>query len=163
MAAVRPFSPARSRSTNGTPSSATRLMPTPSSTASFTTPTASISPARASDAGAPDQLQRIDHRLTICQKITPAEAPLNRATSSRNAGRHHLGISGRHRRNPHFHSSRRNRACPPRYGIVYRTRYERRVGSLRAATDVPPGPSWRRLRPRPLIIAHLQPSGLKQV
>jgi hypothetical protein len=34
-------------STNGTSSSATRLMPTPSSTASFTTPIASISPATA--------------------------------------------------------------------------------------------------------------------
>jgi DNA replication protein DnaC len=34
-------------STSGTPSLATRLMPTPSSTASFTTPTASISPATA--------------------------------------------------------------------------------------------------------------------
>jgi DNA replication protein DnaC len=47
MGAARPSSPARSRSTNGTPSLATRLMPTPSSIGSFTTPTASISPATA--------------------------------------------------------------------------------------------------------------------
>ena len=47
MDAARPSSPARSPSTNGTLSSATRLMPTPSSTASFTMPIASISPARA--------------------------------------------------------------------------------------------------------------------
>ena len=47
MGAARPFSPVRSPSTNGTPSSATRHMPTPSSTASFTMPIASISPARA--------------------------------------------------------------------------------------------------------------------
>jgi hypothetical protein len=46
-AGARPSSPARSPSTNGMPSSATRLMPTPSSTASSTTPTASISPATA--------------------------------------------------------------------------------------------------------------------
>ncbi len=46
-AAGRPSSPARSPSTNGTPLSAIRHMPTPSSTASFTTLTASISPARA--------------------------------------------------------------------------------------------------------------------
>jgi hypothetical protein len=44
MGVARPSSPVRSY---GTPSSATRLMPTPSSTASFTTPTASISPATA--------------------------------------------------------------------------------------------------------------------
>jgi hypothetical protein len=46
-AAARPSSPARSRSTNGTRSSATRPTPTPFSTASSTTPIASISPATA--------------------------------------------------------------------------------------------------------------------
>src|SRR5258708_3653286 len=44
---ARPSSPARSRSTNGTRSSATRPMPTPSSTGSSTTPIASIWPATA--------------------------------------------------------------------------------------------------------------------
>jgi hypothetical protein len=43
----RPSSPAKSRSTNGTPLSATPHTPTPSSTASFTTPIASISLATA--------------------------------------------------------------------------------------------------------------------
>src|SRR5712672_3607902 len=74
-------------------------MPTPSSTASFTTPTASISPAIAFGADPPDRPQRIDHRLQTCQKITASRAPASQATSSRIAGRHHLGISGRLRRN----------------------------------------------------------------
>ena len=46
MGVARPSSPVRSRSTSGTPSLATRLTPMPSSTGSFTTLTASISPAR---------------------------------------------------------------------------------------------------------------------
>src|SRR5436305_381065 len=61
MGAAQPFLPARSPSTNGTPLSAIRHMPTPSSIASSTTPIASISPATALDADASDQLQRIDH------------------------------------------------------------------------------------------------------
>jgi hypothetical protein len=36
------------------------------------------------DAGAPDQLQRIDHRLAICQKMAARRAPASQATSSRN-------------------------------------------------------------------------------
>src|SRR6266513_2601247 len=93
-------------------------MPTPSSTASFTTPIASTSPARASDADAPDRAQRIDDQPTTLPKIycqqgarqpgdiisyrrksTASRAPANQATSSRIAGRDHLGISGRLRRN----------------------------------------------------------------
>src|SRR5207237_3868513 len=85
-------SPARSRSTNGTPSLATRLMPTPSSTASFTTPTASISPAKASGANAPDRSQKIDHQPPTLAQIyyqQSARQPGDiiserRATSSRN-------------------------------------------------------------------------------
>jgi hypothetical protein len=75
-------------------------MPTPSSTASFTTLIGSISPATAFGAGAPDQLQRIDHWPATCQKHG-SRAPASQATSSRIAGRHHLGISGRLRRNLH--------------------------------------------------------------
>ena len=48
-AAARPSSPARSPSINGMRSSATRPTPTPSSTASCTTPIASTSPATACD------------------------------------------------------------------------------------------------------------------
>src|SRR5437764_13457289 len=67
-------------------------MPTPSSTASFTTPIASISPARASDADAPDRAQRIDDQPATLPKIygqQGARQPGNiiserRATSSRN-------------------------------------------------------------------------------
>jgi hypothetical protein len=36
----------------------------------------------------------------LCQKSTASKAPASQATSSRIAGRHHLGISGRLRRNP---------------------------------------------------------------
>src|SRR5712691_7285299 len=59
-AAARPYSPARSLSTNGTRSSATRPTPTPSSTASSATPIASISPATACAAPDQDQPKRID-------------------------------------------------------------------------------------------------------
>ena len=64
----------------------------PSSTASFTTPIASISPARASDADAPDRSQGIDHRPATLPKIYRQQGarqpgdiiPECRATSSRN-------------------------------------------------------------------------------
>jgi hypothetical protein len=39
--------------------------------------------------------------LQLCQKSTASRAPASQATSSRIAGRHHLGISGRLRRNLH--------------------------------------------------------------
>src|SRR6516162_4134026 len=92
MGVARPFSPVRSPSTNGTLSLANRHMPTPFSTGSFTTPTGSISPARACDADAPDQFQRIDHQPATLPKIydqQDARQPgdiisYRRATSSRN-------------------------------------------------------------------------------
>src|SRR6516225_9717319 len=67
-------------------------MPMPSSTASFTTPIASISPARASDADAQDRSQGIDHQPATLPKIycqQGARQPgdiisYRRATSSRN-------------------------------------------------------------------------------
>src|SRR5437868_13943621 len=67
-------------------------MPTPSSTASFTTPTASISPAKASGANAPDRSQKIDHQPPTLAQIyyqQSARQPGDiiserRATSSRN-------------------------------------------------------------------------------
>jgi DNA replication protein DnaC len=62
-AVARPSSPARSLSTNGTRSSATRPTPTPSSIASSTTPIASISLATACAAHDQNQPQRIDPQL----------------------------------------------------------------------------------------------------
>src|SRR5262249_11880536 len=56
----RRSSPAKSPSTNGTSSSATPPTPTPSSIASSTTPTASLSPATACDAYASASHPRID-------------------------------------------------------------------------------------------------------
>jgi hypothetical protein len=38
----------------------------------------------------------------LCQKSIASKGPASQATSSRIAGRDHLGISGRHRRNLHF-------------------------------------------------------------
>src|SRR5512144_1574457 len=73
-------------------------MPTLSSTASSTTPIASISPATACDASVPNR--RIDHTPDTRQKPTPA-GRLKRATSCRNTGRHDLGMTGRLRRNQH--------------------------------------------------------------
>src|SRR5271157_6039805 len=74
-------------------------MPTPSSTASSTTPIASISPATACDEPDRDQPQRIDQQLASRQNQRPA-GRLKRATSCRNSERHDLGMTGRHRRNP---------------------------------------------------------------
>ena len=104
--AARPFSPVRSPSTNGTPSLATRLMPTPSSTGSFTTPIASISPAKVLDADAPDRSQRIDYQLATLPKIyrqQGARQPgdiisYRRATSSRNQRATSSESAGRRRR-----------------------------------------------------------------
>ena len=78
MGAVRPFLPVRSRSTNGTPLSATPH-----------TPTLQIDPK-----GLTTDLQLV--------KNPASRVPASRATSSRIAGRHHLGISGRLRRNLHY-------------------------------------------------------------
>src|ERR1700730_15191921 len=63
-----------------------------SGTASFTTPTASISPAKASGANAPDRSQRIDHQpptlaQIYCQQSARQPGDIiseRRATSSRN-------------------------------------------------------------------------------
>src|SRR5512134_1103805 len=74
-------------------------MPTLSSTASSTTPIASISPATACDASVPNR--RIDHTPDTRQKPTPA-GRLKRATSCRNTGRQDLGMTGRLRRNQHL-------------------------------------------------------------
>src|SRR5205809_7306761 len=77
-------------------------MPTPFSIASSTTPTGLISPATACDAPAPPRLPRIDHPSHQMQKIIRQRGTGPRATSCRNTGRHHLGMPGRLRRNPHF-------------------------------------------------------------
>src|SRR5277367_5715803 len=76
-------------------------MPTPSSTASSTTPIASISPATACDEPDQDQPQRIDPQLASRQNPPASRTPLKRATSCRNTERHDLGTTGRHRRNQH--------------------------------------------------------------
>jgi transposase len=66
---------------------AIRLMPTPSSTGSCTTPIASISPATACDAPDRDQPQRIDHHFASRQKP-------NRPQGRRSTRRHHVGTPG---------------------------------------------------------------------
>src|SRR5262245_20023396 len=61
-------------------------MLTPSSIASSTTHTGSISPATACDALVPTKHPRIDQPATECQKLSASEAP--------DPGRHHVGILG---------------------------------------------------------------------
>src|ERR1700752_3723243 len=67
-------------------------MTTPSSIASYTTRTGTISPATACDARAPQSHPRIDHSALECKKLSASEAldpgrhhVGHRATSSRNA------------------------------------------------------------------------------
>src|SRR5271156_1624433 len=81
--------------------SASPHSPTPSSTASSTTPIASISRATACDEPDQDQPQRIDPQLASRQNPPASRTPLKRATSCRNTERHDLGTTGRHRRNQH--------------------------------------------------------------
>src|SRR5271170_6612270 len=85
-------------------------MPTPSSTASSTTPIASISPATACDEPDQDQPQRIDPQLASRQNPPASRTPLKRATSCRNTERHDLGTTGRHRRNQQVGSRVKNLA-----------------------------------------------------
>ena len=96
-------SPASSQSTNGTMSSAIRLMPTPSSIASSTTPTVSISPETACAGSAKSPPKKIDHSqqavpqlqqparhtpwATSCRNPWAASSRNARATSSESAGR----------------------------------------------------------------------------
>src|SRR5262249_10390104 len=57
----------------------------------------------------------------LCQISIVSRAPASQATSFRIAGRHHLGISGRHRRNPHSVISDSLPTCaraPPTSAIV---------------------------------------------
>src|SRR5262245_39548323 len=61
-------------------------MLTPSSIASSTTHTGSISPATACDALEPTNHPRIDRTTTECQKLFASEAP--------DPGRHHVGTLG---------------------------------------------------------------------
>jgi IstB-like ATP binding protein len=72
-------------------------VPTPSSTASSTTPIASISPATACDEPYQDQLSGSDQRYAFAKKHSPA-GRLKRATSCRNSERHDLGMTERLRR-----------------------------------------------------------------
>src|SRR5215470_11028569 len=69
MGAARRSSPVKSPSTNGLRSLAIRLMPTRSLTALFTTPIASIWPAKVCDADVPDRSHRIDHQPANLSKI----------------------------------------------------------------------------------------------
>jgi DNA replication protein DnaC len=89
----------RSPSINGTRSSATQPTPTPSSTASSTTPIASISPATACAEPVRDPPQRIDQHPAYRSKTNYQQDALKRATSCRNSERHDLGMTERHRRN----------------------------------------------------------------
>src|ERR1700731_537127 len=72
----------------------------PSSIASSTTPTGSISPATACDARAPAGPPTIDRLPNSMPQIIRQRGTGPRATSCRNTGRHHLGMPGRLRRNP---------------------------------------------------------------
>jgi hypothetical protein len=75
--------------------------PMPSSTASSTTRTGSILPVIVCDAHAPASHRRIDRPHHRMQKLISQRGTEPRATSCRNTGRHHLGMPGRLRRNPH--------------------------------------------------------------
>ena len=74
---------------------------TPSSTASSTTPIASISPATACAGPVRDPSQRIDPPLASRQNPNRQQDALKRATSCRNSERHDLGMTERHHRNQH--------------------------------------------------------------
>src|SRR6185503_10551733 len=76
-------------------------MPTPSSTASSTTPIASISPATACAEPVRDPSQRIDPPLASRQNPNRQQDALKRATSCRNSEQHDLGMTERHHRNQH--------------------------------------------------------------
>src|SRR5208283_1686519 len=86
-------------SPTGTPSSARPPTPTPSSTASSTTPTGSTSAA--TPCAAPHRKPRLDRNPPPAPISTCQRRPRGWAASSRNDGRDHLGMGGRHRRNPH--------------------------------------------------------------
>src|SRR6266536_4782445 len=74
---------------------------TPSSIASSTPHTGSISPAIACDAHEPAEHQGLTAAPPNAKKLSASEAPDPRAASCRNPGRHHLGMPGRLHRNPH--------------------------------------------------------------
>jgi hypothetical protein len=64
-------------------------------------------------------VQRPKERTLIL--IGPAEAPLNRATSSRNAGRNHLGTPSEIKSEGWATSSRIRGRLPPESAVVFRT------------------------------------------
>src|SRR3954452_6973146 len=69
-------------------------MPTPSSIVSFTTPTASNSPAKACAGPEANRTRRLDQTSSpVTQSLRPARLA-TRAASFRYGGRHHSGILG---------------------------------------------------------------------
>src|SRR5260221_13678936 len=76
-------------------------MPTQSSTASFTTPSASTCPATASAEPARNHPTRVDRTKRSVSLITSQRGSTPWATSCRNTGRHQIGMPGRLHRNQH--------------------------------------------------------------
>src|SRR5260221_4085256 len=74
-------------------------MPTQSSTASFTTPSASTCPATASAEPARNHPTRVDRTKRSVSLITSQRGSTPWATSCRNTGRHQIGMPGRLHRN----------------------------------------------------------------
>src|ERR1700677_1782562 len=105
-----PSSPATFRSTNGTTSSAIRLTPTLSSTASSTTPTASISLETAFAEPAKGPPKKIDHPQQAMAQLRSQRGPRPGRHHIGIHGQHHLGMPGRLHRNPHPSTIR----CPRR-------------------------------------------------
>src|SRR6202048_613032 len=69
-------------------------MPTPSWTVSFTTPTASNSPAKACAGHEANRTRRLDQPLSPVTQIHRPARLATRAASFRYGGRHHSGIPG---------------------------------------------------------------------
>src|SRR5436190_17253477 len=80
-------------------------MPTPSSTASSTTPTASTCPATVSGGHAQSRPRELDQTNRSVPRITSQRGSKPWATSCRNPGRHQIGMPGRLRRNPQRHTA----------------------------------------------------------
>ena len=106
MAADRPSSPASSPSRTGTRSSQIRPTPTPSSTGSSTTPTASTCPVTVCGGHARNQPREVDRTMRSVPRITCQRGSADWAASGRNPGRNHIGMPGRLRRNQHLRRRR---------------------------------------------------------
>src|SRR5260221_2804665 len=91
-------------------------MPTQSSTASFTTPSASTCPATASAEPARNHPTRVDRTKRSVSLITSQRGSTPWATSCRNTGRHQIGMPGRLHRNQHLDPARQLRVLRLPFG-----------------------------------------------